>query len=53
MRLAKLYIKPRQRGDCMFRNDWLPVHKFNFKPWPGSGTLGTGTLVLPWDNDVK
>ena len=49
-RLA-IYIKPREHGDCMFRNEWLPVNKFNFKPWPG--TLGTCTLALPWDNDVK
>ena len=41
-----IYMKPREHGDCMFRNEWL--HRFNFKPWPGPGLgrLGTGTFAL-------
>ena len=38
-----IYIKPREHGDCMFRNEWLKDDEFNFKPRPG--TLGTWWLV--------
>ena len=46
-------IKPREHGDCMFRNGYTVQLQALACP----GTLGTGTrslpVPLPWDSDVK
>ena len=42
-----IYIKPREHGDCMFRNEWLK--EFNFKPWD-VGYLGAGSLWIKMSN---
>ena len=42
-------IKPREHGDCMFRNEWLKDDEFNFKPWD-VGYLGAGSLGITMSN---
>ena len=42
--ISSIYIKPREHGDCMFRNEWL--HRFNYKPWPEPWHLG----ILAWES---